>query len=171
MGEPSTPEPPAKEDFFNHWWKPGLLTQMIFAAHERERDVVPDPEQLIKVFTERNLPGFVQMTKYLQTEPHISCIGSSTVSMNPGGDGEFDFAKFMELREFHLGIGGIGLKPLQHVHHLAGMLDSLPPEVLTLLDRVFDALSAIVTSEIVDSFPENFEQRPFKDLLDEDSDL
>lgn len=173
MGEPSTPEPPAKEDFFNHWWKPGLLTQMIHAAHERERDVVPDPEQLVRVFTERNLPGFVQMIKYLQAEPRITCLGSSTMSMNPGtgADGkEFDPAKFLELREFHLGIVPLGLKPMQHLHHLAHMLDSLPSEVLTLLDGVFDVWTSVVVGEVMDSFPENFEQRSLAELLAEDND-
>lgn len=168
MGEPCTQEPPAKEEFFNHWWKPGLLMQMVCAAHERERNVVPDPEQLIKVFTERNLPGFVQMAKYLESKPGLTCIGSSTMSMNPGGGKELDYTKFMELRELHLGIVRFRLKPMQHLHHLAGMLEHLPPEVLSLLDRVFEALSDDVEGEVVDSFEENFPQYSLEEILARD---
>jgi hypothetical protein len=169
MGEPNPLKPPAKEEFFNHWWRPGLLSQMVFAAHEREREVVPHPQRLIEVFTERNLPGFVQMTKYLASEPHLSCIGSSTASMNPGSGKDLDYKRFMELREFHLGIPRLRLKPMQHMHHLSCMLEYLPPEVLTLLDGVFEALSSVVEGEILDSFEEDFPQYSVEEILKKDS--
>lgn len=162
-----TPEP---KDFFNHWWKPGLLSQMLYAAHERERHVIPDSNLLIAIFEAHQLHGMAKMTRYIKKNPNISVIGSSTVSMNPDDHSEMNMEKFMELHEFHLGDVRLRLLPMQHLYHLANMLDDLPGEVKTLLDRVFNALASVTEGEVMESFPEDdLAQVSFEDLLKSDS--
>ena len=128
-----------RDTFFDHNWKPGLITQMISTRHETHLEPNPDPVAMMAVFIAAGCPGIAAVVEYLGTKKGKDLQEFGSGSIMPVGqtiDTPFSMEAAMGLHELYIGSRRSKLTPLQWLGYFSQIVDSVPPDARAVVNEI-----------------------------------